>query len=97
MKKKIITNQQEQITFGVAITLTLKITVIDIKKLSIERYLNKIRPYLKDVINDLKKPDMWKIELTITTYFISSNNNNEEHAMYSKNDNVEFMIYDNAD
>ena len=40
---------------------------------------------------------MWKIELTITIYFISSNNNNEEHAMYSKNDNVEFMIYDNAD
>ena len=40
---------------------------------------------------------MWKIELTITTYFISSNNNNEEHAMCSKNDNVEFMIYDNAD
>ena len=27
------------------------------KTLSIEEYLNKIRPYLKDIINDLKKFD----------------------------------------
>ena len=28
------------------------------KALSIEEYLNKIRTYLKDTINDLKKSDM---------------------------------------
>ena len=42
MKKKIITNQQEQITFGVAITLTLKITVIDIKNYQLKDILIKL-------------------------------------------------------
>ena len=31
------------------------------KILSVEEYLDKIRPYLKDIINDLKKSDTWKI------------------------------------
>ena len=35
------------------------------KTLSIEEYLTKIRPYLKDIINNLKKSDTWKIHLTI--------------------------------
>ena len=29
--------------------------------LSVEEYLNKIRPYLKDIINNLKKSDTRKI------------------------------------
>ena len=33
--------------------------------LSVEEYLDKIRIYLKDIINDLKKSDKWKIQLTI--------------------------------
>ena len=33
--------------------------------LSVEEYLNKISPYLKDIINNLKKSDTWKIQLTI--------------------------------
>ena len=28
------------------------------KTLSVEQYLNKIRPYLKDILNDLKKSDI---------------------------------------
>ena len=35
------------------------------KILSVEEYLNKIRSYLKNVINNLKKSDSWKIQLTI--------------------------------
>ena len=35
------------------------------KTLSVEEYLNNIRPYLKDIINNLKKSDTWKIQLTI--------------------------------
>ena len=31
------------------------------KTLSTEEYLNKIRSYLKDIINDLKTSDTWKI------------------------------------
>ena len=29
------------------------------KTLSVEEYLNKIRPYLKNIINNLKKSDTW--------------------------------------
>ena len=31
------------------------------KTLSVEEYLHKISLYLKDIINDLKKSDTWKI------------------------------------
>ena len=47
------------------------------KKLSIEEYLNKIRPYLKDIINNLKKSNTWKIQLTIAINLISSKDTNE--------------------
>ena len=50
------------------------------KTLSIEQYLNRIRPYLKDIINNLKKFDMWKIQLTIANNFISSIDNDEERV-----------------
>ena len=47
---------------------------------------NKIRQYLKCIKGDLKKSDIWEIQLTITINF-----------MYSKINNIEFMIYDNVD
>ena len=31
------------------------------KTLAVEEFLNKIKPYLKDIINDLKKSDTWKM------------------------------------
>ena len=34
--------------------------------LPIEEYLDKIRPYLRDIVNDVKQSDTWKIQLTIT-------------------------------
>ena len=37
-----------------------------------------MRPYLKDIINDLKQSDTWKIQLTITISFISSVDDNDE-------------------
>ena len=54
--------------------------------LSVEVYLNKIRPYLKDIVNNLKESDMWKIQLTIANNFISSIDNDEEHVMHSKSE-----------
>ena len=54
------------------------------KILPVKEYLNKIRPYLKDIINNLKKSDTWKIRLTIANRFISSTDNDEERVMYSK-------------
>ena len=35
------------------------------KTLSIEEDPNKIRPYLENIINNLKKSDTWKIQLAI--------------------------------
>ena len=66
------------------------------KTLSIEKILNKIRPYLKDMINDLKKPDTCKIRLSLIN-FVSSKDNLLERVMHSRSGNIEFIIYDNAD
>ena len=67
------------------------------KTLSGEEYLNKIRPYLKDIINNIKKYDTWKIQLTMVNNFIFSIDNDEELVMHSKSDNIEIMINDEAD
>ena len=73
------------------------------KALSIKEYLNKIRPYLRFIINDLKKSDTWKIELTwksqltIAINFISSKDTDEERVMHSKSNSIEIMINDKAD
>ena len=56
------------------------------KTLSIEEYL---RPYLKDIINNLKKSETWKIQLSIANNFISSIDDGKEHVMHSKSDNME--------
>ena len=37
-----------------------------------------MKPYLKYIINDLKKSDKWKIQLIITINFISSKDDNDE-------------------
>ena len=59
--------------------------------------LNKIRSHLKDIINDLKNFDTWKIQLTISINFVSFKANDKERVMHSKSDSIEFMIYDTAD
>ena len=38
---------------------------------SIEEHLNKIRPFLKRIINNPKKSDMRKIQLTVAINFFS--------------------------
>ena len=52
---------------------------------------------LKDIINNLKNSDMWRIQLTIANNFICSIDNDEEHVMHSRSDNIEIMINDEAD
>ena len=66
------------------------------KALSVEELPNKIRLFLQDVINNLKKSDTWKIQLTIANNFISSTDNDEERVMHSKSDNIEIMSSDKA-
>ena len=56
-----------------------------------------MRPHLKEIINNLKKFDTWKIQLTIANNIVSSIDSVEEHVMHSKSDNIEIMINDKAD
>ena len=60
-----------------------------IKKLSLKEYLNKIRPYFKNIIINLKTSDTWKIQLAIAINFTSSKDNDEERVMYSKSYNLQ--------
>ena len=62
-----------------------------------EEYLDKIRSYSKDIINDIKKSDTPKTQITIANNFISSLDNDEESEMHSKSENIEIMIKDEAD
>ena len=50
------------------------------------------RPYLSDIINNLKTQGEWKIHLTIAIKFISSKDFGETRIMHSKNDNIELMM-----
>ena len=61
------------------------------KDLTIEEYLDKLKPYLKDIIIDLQNSDTWKIHLTIGISFISPKDVDEELLMHAKSDNVELM------
>ena len=67
------------------------------KTLLFEEHLNKIKPYLKDITNNLKKSNLRKIQLKIANNFISSIDKDEEHVMHSKSDNIEMIINDEAD
>ena len=66
------------------------------KTLLVEEYINKIRSYLKD-INNLKKFNARKIQLTVTIIFVFSKYNDEERVMDLKRDSKKIMIIDKAD
>ena len=63
------------------------------KILSIREYLNMIRPYSVNMINDHKNQSEWKIQLTIAVNFISSKPDSDETCiMHTKSNNIEIMI-----
>ena len=62
------------------------------KNLSIREYIDVIRPYLSDIINNHKTQGTWKIHLTMAINFISSKeDSNETRTMHTKSDNIEIM------
>ena len=62
------------------------------KALSIDEYLNNnIRPYLTNMISDLKTRGERKIELSIAINFWSFKYINEMCAMHSKSNNMEII------
>ena len=64
--------------------------------LSIEEYLNEVKPYLSDMINDLKTQGKWKIQLPIAITFFSSEDS-KGTPMNSKSNNIEIMTGNETD
>ena len=58
------------------------------KPLPIEKYFNKIKPYLSGMINDLQNQGEWKIHLTIVTNFFSSKDSRETRTINTKSNNI---------
>ena len=59
--------------------------------LALYKYFEKIKPYLKDVIDDYKSKGEWKIQITMRIIFICFIDKNETQVMHTKSDNVEIM------
>ena len=76
----------------VTIALNMKVRAIRNKMLPIKEYLNKIRPYLSNMINNLETQGKWKIQLSIAINFLSSKDNNKICTIHSNCDNKEIMI-----
>ena len=58
------------------------------KNLSLEEFLDMIKPYLSNIINNHKK---WKIQLTMPINFISSKDLKGTRTMHTKSDNIKIM------
>ena len=63
------------------------------RNLWLVEYLNKIKPYLRNIIIDLQNSDTWKNPLTIAINLISLKNAKEERLMHSRNNNIKFTLY----
>ena len=59
--------------------------------LAIYEYFDKIKPYLKDMIDDYKSKGEWEIQLVMRMIFVSFIDKNETHVMHTKSDNVKIM------
>ena len=60
-------------------------------KLALYEYFDKIKPYLKDMIDDCKSKGEWKMQITMRIIFISFTDKNETQVMHTKIDNAEIM------
>ena len=60
-------------------------------KLALHEYFNKIKTYLKDMIDGYKSKGEWKIQITKRIIFISFIDKNETQVMHTKSDNAEIM------
>ena len=65
--------------------------------LSIEEYLDKVRPYLTDIVNNYQTQGKWKLQLTIAINFFPSKDSKETFIMHSKSDNIEILIGNKTD
>ena len=67
------------------------------KILTVNEYIDMIRPYLVDIINEHKTQSEWKIQVTAAVNFISSKPNSDEtRIMHAKSNNIEIVIGSNT-
>ena len=63
------------------------------KILTLNEYLDMIRSYLVDMVNDHKNKGKWKIQLMPAINFIFSKPDSDEtRIMHTKSNNIEIMI-----
>ena len=71
------------------------------KKLSIEQYLDMIKPYLSDLINENKAIENnfneWKIQINMLVNFVSSNDTREIRTIFVLSDNEEIWLGNETD
>ena len=67
------------------------------KTLSIKKYLNMIKPYLTDIIQDNKTQGELKIQLILIINFISSKDSDEIRTMHKKNNNIKIIMDNETD
>ena len=58
---------------------------------SLEEYLSKIKPYLENMIRNYISIGEWKIQLAISTQFISSRNPEQFRIRQSNSENIQIM------
>ena len=52
--------------------------------LAIYEYFDKIKPYLKDMIDDYNSKGEWKIQIVMRMIFVSFVDRNETQVMHTK-------------
>ena len=71
------------------------------KKLSVEQYLDMIKPYLSDLINENKaietSSNEWKIQINMHINFVSSNDTGEIRTIFVWSDNEEIRLGNETD
>ena len=67
------------------------------KIITIEEYLDMVRPYLSDITRDHITQGQWKIQSRMQSNFISSKDSDEIHIMDIKSDNIEIMMGSETD
>ena len=68
------------------------------KILALKKYLAIIEKYFRELIEEYKLKEEWKVQLTIEVNFISLKPSSDEtHIMYTRSDNIEIMFGDDND
>ena len=65
--------------------------------MSPKEYLDMIRPYLSDMIINYKIQGEWKIKLTISINFISSNGSDETRNLHTKSNDIGIVMGSETD